>query len=54
MDILEVLKELNILNKDELSYVEGILRSEPPPKTAKELAIIVREAKDYVKKQKKT
>jgi hypothetical protein len=53
MDIIEVLKELNILNKDELSYVEGILRSEPPPRSAKELATIVREAKEYVKNQKK-
>lgn len=54
MDIIEVLKELNVLDEDGLSYVEGILRSEPPPKTAKELASIVKEAQKYVKNQKKT
>jgi EAL domain-containing protein (putative c-di-GMP-specific phosphodiesterase class I) len=52
MDILEVLKELNVLNQDELDYVQGVLLSEPAPKTAKDLASIVREAQKYVKNQK--
>jgi EAL domain-containing protein (putative c-di-GMP-specific phosphodiesterase class I) len=54
MDIIEVLKELNVLNQDELDYIQGILLSEPAPKTAKQLASIVREAQKYVKNQKKT
>ena len=54
MDILEVLKELNFLNQQELDYIQGILLSEPAPKTAKDLASIVREAQNYAKNQKKT
>lgn len=53
MDIIEVLKELNILNQDELDYIQGILLSEPTPKTAKQLASIVKEAQNYVKNKKK-
>ena len=52
MDIIEVLKELNVLDQDGLNYVQGVLLSEPAPKTAKDLASIVREAQKYVKNQK--
>lgn len=53
-EILESLKQLNVLDEDELNYIEGVLRSEPFPKTAKELGEIVRQARKYVKDKKET
>lgn len=53
-EIIDSLKQLGILDKDELDYIEGVLKSEPTPKTAKELATIIREARKYVQNKKET
>jgi len=52
--LMENLRDLGFIKADEMDYIEGVLRSEPFPKTAKELGNIIREARKHGKKQKET
>lgn len=50
-DLLSKIKDLKILSKKELSFLEGRLLSEPMPSTEKELEILIKESIKNAKKE---